>query len=152
MPLLVFPSVVRDQVLSQHIELRGLLVQLIADATPRSPDRRPVDLARLATTARELCARFKAHLEFENEELARVFAALDSWGPERVRALHDEHFQQRQELDALLAKLEGDYDAKEVAVDLCALATRLVCDMKDEESGCLSDISMSANSLPCDRG
>jgi hypothetical protein len=151
MPSLVFPSLVRDQILGQHIELRGLLVQVIADATPGHPDRRAVESPQLMTTARELCARFKAHLVFENEELARVFAALDSWGPERVRALHDEHFRQRQELDALLAKLEAGCDAEELALEIRELATRLSRDMEDEEAGCLSDSSMSANSLPRER-
>jgi hypothetical protein len=151
MPSLVFPSLVRDQILGQHIELRGLLVRVIADATPGHPHRRDVDSSRLATAARELCARFKAHLAFENEELARVFAALDSWGPERVRALHDEHFRQRQELDALLAKLEAGCDAEELALEVRELAARFTRDMEDEEAGCLCNGAMSANSLPWER-
>jgi len=151
MPSLVFPSLVRDQILGQHIELRGLLVQVIVDATPGHPDRRAADSSQLATTARELCARFKAHLAFENEELARVFAALDSWGPERVRALHEEHSRQRQELDALLAKLEAGCDAEEFALEVRELATRFTRHMEDEEAGCLSHSAMAATSLPCER-
>jgi Hemerythrin HHE cation binding domain len=151
MPSLVFPSLVRDQILGQHIELRDLLAQVIADVTPAHPARRDADPLQLATTARELCARFKAHLAFENEELARVFAALDSWGPERVRALHEEHLRQRQELDALLMKMEGGCEAEELALELRELATRLARDMEEEEAGCLSHGSMSANSLVCER-
>jgi hypothetical protein len=150
MPTLVFPSLVRDQILGQHIELRGLLVQVIADATPGHPARRYAESSQLATTARELCARFKAHLAFENEELAPILAALDSWGPERVRALHEEHLRQRQELDALLAKLEGGCEAEAFALEFRELATRLARDMEEEEAGCLSHSSMSANFLPCE--
>jgi sulfite reductase beta subunit-like hemoprotein len=149
MPTLVFPSQVRDQILQQHVELRGLLARAIADTAP-APSR-SVDSARLATTARELCARFKAHLAFENEELARVLHAVDSWGPERVRALHDEHARQRLALDAVLAKLEEAFDVDELAGDLRALATNLVRDMEEEEAGCLSHTALSAHVLPCER-
>jgi hypothetical protein len=151
MPTLVFPSMVRDRVLEQHVELRGLLVRAIAQTAAEPSAPRPIDPERLALTARELCARFRTHVEFENEELARVLAALDTWGPERVRALHDEHSRQLHALDTLLARLEDGCDAAALAMHLRELATTLARDMEEEEAGCLSDSSMSANVLPCER-
>ena len=151
MPTLVFPSLVRDQVLEQHVELRRLLVRAIAETAPEPSAPRSVDWAQLAITTRELCARFRAHLAFENEELARVLSALDTWGPERVRALHDEHALQLSALGLLLAKLEEGCHADELALHLRELATRLTRDMDEEEAGCLSESSMSAHVLPCER-
>jgi hypothetical protein len=153
MPILVFPSEVRAQVLEQHAELRGLLVQVIAEATPDArPDARPdVSADRLALTARRLCERFGAHVTFEEEELGRIFAVLDAWGPERVRELHLEHRRQRDELDALRATAESGGEVGPLATALRALAVNLMSDMEKEESGCLQTSPMFENSLPFER-
>jgi hypothetical protein len=151
MPSLVFPSSVRDQVLAQHGELRALLAPVLAPATLTHPAPPEMDVAHLSTTARDLCARFRTHLAFEEDELARVFAVLDVWGPERVRALHEGHARQRQELDALLGRFESGGEAEQLALDLRRLATNLLRDMEEEEEGFLRASLMSSDSLPFER-
>lgn len=151
MPSLVFPSLVRNQVLEQHVELRALLERAIADATPERSARQALDADRLGTTARELCARFRTHLAFEEETLVRVFAVLDAWGPERVRNLHDDHARQRHEFDALLGRFESGGDVELLALALRNLAADLLRDMEEEEEGCLRASLMSADSLTVER-
>jgi hypothetical protein len=147
MPSLVFPSLVRDEVLKQHVELRGLLARAIVDAAPQPSAPSEMDAECLATTARDLCARFRVHLAFEEDALARVFAVLDAWGPERVRNLHDDHARQRKEFDALLGMFEAGGDVEVLAVALRNLASDLLRDMEEEEdrlgAGLMSDDSLS---------
>ncbi len=150
MPSLVFPSLVRDEVLEQHVELRGLLERAIVDATPQRSASSELDSEGLGATARELCARFRAHLAFEEDALARVFAVLDAWGPERVRNLHDDHARQRQEFDALLGMFESGGDVELLAVALRNLAVDLLRDMEEEEDR-LGVGLMSADSLSVER-
>jgi hypothetical protein len=150
MPTLVFPSLVRDEVLEQHVELRVLLERVIDEAKPGHPVSRNLDSEGLRTTALELCARFRAHLTFEEDALARVFAVLDNWGPERVRNLHDEHAKQRRELDALLGKFESGGDVGQWAVELRNLASELLRDMEEEEVR-LRASEMCADSLMVER-
>jgi hypothetical protein len=151
MPSLVFPSMVRNQVLEQHVELRAILKRVIADASPGGSSPREVDAVRLGTTARDLCQRFHAHLAFEQEALTPVFAVLDSWGPERVRDMHDEHARQRRELDALLCRVEAGDDIEPLTLALRVLAADLLRDMEEEEAGCLRASLMSADSLTVER-
>jgi Hemerythrin HHE cation binding domain len=151
MPLLVFPSMVRNQVLEQHTELRALLVRAVADAAPNGSPPGEVDAERLRTTARELCQRFHAHLTFEQEALAPVFAVLDSWGPERVMDMHVEHTRQRRELDALLGRFEAGEGIEQMTFALRGLAVDLLRDMEEEEASCLRASLMSADSLTVER-
>jgi hypothetical protein len=104
----------------------------------------------LATTTRELCVRFKAHLAFEEEALKPVFAVIDGWGPERVRALETEHVRQRRELDALVARFCSG-DVEQIAGALRALAGDLLRDMEEEEQGCLRAGPMSDGHLTVER-
>jgi hypothetical protein len=147
MPFWVFPSQVRTQVLALHAELRSLLARAIADATT---DGFEADSHRLTMTARELATRFRTHLAFEDDELSRVFAALDAWGPERVRDLHAEHRRQRRELDELMASFESGAET-DLALALRSLAEKLSRDMEDEEAGCLQSPLMRADSIPFER-
>ncbi len=149
MPMLVFPSHVRAQVLEQHAELRDLLAQAIAEATPLAEPE--ADGAQLAATARQLCERFRAHLTFEEQELSPIFSVLDAWGPERVRDLHVEHRRQRADFDALLATVDSGTEPQPLATALRALAVTLLEDMEKEEAGCLQASSMTANAIPFER-
>jgi hypothetical protein len=142
MPTLVFPSWVRDQVLQQHDELRALL-KTVADrcAAPPGPD--DPDSERLAAAGRGLCARFREHLAFEDQALKPVLAVLDTWGPERVRALEEDHKRQRRRLEDVVEMLESS-DVEEVPHVLGDLVEELRRDMEDEEEGCLRAEGMSA--------
>jgi hypothetical protein len=150
MSTLVFPAWVRDQVLQQHDELRALL-QILADTftDPLGPDERSPE--RLTTAGRDLCARFRAHLAFEDEALKPVLAVLDSWGPERVRGLEEDHKRQRRRIDSVVATLESSCDLGEVSLALCDLVEDLRRDMEDEEQGCLRAAGMSDALLTVER-
>ena len=151
MPSLVFPSMVRSQVLEQHVELRALLEHVKgASASPDTVTGEP-DPDRLITAARELHRRFIAHLAFERAVLTPVFAVLDAWGPERVQQLEGEHSAQREHLDALLARFDSGANVRELSVALRDLAEELLADMEEEELGCLRASLLSADSLTCER-
>ena len=151
MGALVFPSMVRDQVLEQHAQLREILERVIVDATFRQSAARESGGRRLEATARELCQRFRDHLAFEDEVLRPVFAVIDAWGPERVKDLGDEHDRQRRELDAFLARVELRDNVDALAVELRGLAEDLLRDMKEEEEGCLRADLLIGDSLPFER-
>jgi hypothetical protein len=147
MSTLVFPALVRSQVLEQHVELRALLERALRSAGSGDAAARPPDVDILATTARELCARFKAHLAFEEEALTPVFAVIDAWGPERVRDLETEHARQRR---ADASSRSGSEEVEQVAA-LRALAEDLLRDMEEEEQGCLRAPLMSDGHLTVER-
>jgi hypothetical protein len=82
-------------------------------------------------------SRFRAHLAYEERNLAPVLAHLDLWGPERVRDLLEEHERHRAELDTL-AEGVAEWEAQHLAVALRSLTTDLLIDMVEEERGCVS--------------
>jgi hypothetical protein len=142
MSTLMFPSMVRDQVLEQHAALRGLLVEAEEElGRSRSASRED---GRLRAIGRALCDRFAEHLLFEERELVPVLAEVDSWGPERVRDIHLAHARQRRKLEALWQRLELEPDSDAVALALSDLADDMLRDMEAEEQGCLCAEAMSA--------
>ncbi|HVU51846.1 MAG TPA: hemerythrin domain-containing protein [Polyangia bacterium] len=150
MPTLVFPSNVRDAVLQQHAELRELL-RATADELARPAESGAEAQARLRAMGRELCARFHEHLLYEDEELVPVLAVLDSWGPERVRALHDEHARQRRTLGALWMTFDFAADLDQLGAALRVLSEDMLRDMDEEEAGCLALEAMAAPLLHVER-
>jgi uncharacterized coiled-coil protein SlyX len=151
MATLVFPALVRSQVLAQHVELRALLERALGSGGLADAATGQLDMDSLATSVRELCARFKAHLTFEEEALKPVFAVIDAWGPERVRDLETEHARQRRELDTLVARVQSGDDVEQMALALRGLAADLLRDMEEEEQGCLRASLMSAGHLTVER-
>jgi DUF438 domain-containing protein len=150
MPSLVFPALVRNQILEQHRDLRGLVEEIlrIHASDTRPPSSEPSrDARRLANAAEQLCQRFQAHLSFEQDALTPIFAIIDAWGPERVKDLWDEHDRQRRELDELRRRFEGEDDVERLAEALHGLADELLHDMEEEEAGCLRASLLSADSL-----
>jgi ElaB/YqjD/DUF883 family membrane-anchored ribosome-binding protein len=151
MPSLVFPALVRTQILEQHRELRALLEEVLriraSSAHPPGPAAPSRDARRLAHTAEDLCERFQAHLAFEQAALTPIFAIIDAWGPERVKDLCDEHERQRRELDRLRERFQREDDVERRADALRGLADELLRDMDEEEAGCLRASLLSADSL-----
>lgn len=168
MPALVFPALVRNQILEQHRELRALLERILR--VQRSEARAPAaragmeadpdddddddangdsepDARRLADVARDLCQRFAAHLSFEQAALTPIFAIVDAWGPERVKDLHEEHQRQNRELATLATRFELEDDAELLGAALYRIADDLLRDMDEEEAGCLRASLLSADSL-----
>ena len=151
MTRLVFPSHVREQILEQHAELRTLLRGAIEHAERGARDDQELDAPRLRAIFLELCQQFRAHLVFESDALRPVFAVLDSWGPERIRELDNEHARQRQELDALGARLASEESIRRLSAAISELADDLLKDMDAEEDGCLRASLLSAVSLTIER-
>jgi uncharacterized coiled-coil protein SlyX len=152
MATLVFPTHVREQILEQHAGLRVLLRGAMDHAADRegSSDDEP-GAVRLRAILSELCEQFRAHLVFESDALKPVFAVLDSWGPERIRELDIEHARQRQELDALRARLVSEKNIHRLSAAISGLADDLLNDMDAEEDGCLRASLLSAVSLTVQR-
>jgi hypothetical protein len=148
MAALLFPSMVRDDILEQHADLRVRLDELAEEVGLwRSGESGSDD--RFRALGRDLCARFSAHLEFEDEELVPVLALLDSWGPERVRELQITHGRQRRKVEALSTRLEFEPDPDEIERALADLAEDMSKDMESEERGLLSQAAMAAPLLEC---
>src|SRR3954469_1846554 len=129
---LLFPQAVRQRVLDQHGRLRHLLgVALEAGRNALQGSR--CDLLTLARVAREMELRFLVHLAFEENVLVPVLTKADAWGPERVRALQEEHERQRSEMRTLIEGIESGWTPDVLAVTLRSLATDLLLDMEQEE-------------------
>jgi hypothetical protein len=131
------PSVVRHAVLAQHAVLRVMLDRALTVALgalkgePGGGD--------LIECVRELRDRFRVHLAFEERWLAPLLEQADGWGPERVKALLEEHRRQRAELDTLIEGIAGGWDAQRLALATRSLVTDLLLDMEEEERGCLNE-------------
>jgi len=151
MASLVFPTLVREQILEQHGELRTLVRRAIEHAVPDRADGPEPDPTELRAVVVELCERVRAHLVFEADALRPVFAVLDSWGPERIRDLNTEHIRQGQDLDALLAKVDAQENIHQLSVAVSMLGADLLKDMDAEEDGCLRASLLSAVSLTIER-
>ena len=151
MATLVFPTHVREQILEQHAGLRVLLRGATDHAKPKRSRDGERDAVRLRAIVSELSEQFRAHLVFEADALRPVFAVLDSWGPERIRELDTEHARQRQEFDALRARLESEENIDTLSAAVSTLADDLLKDMEAEEDGCLRANLLSAVSLTVKR-
>jgi hypothetical protein len=136
-PPTLSPATVRAQVIEQHRGLRALLQQAL-EATTTSLQGSGPPAPVLAELIRELRARLLAHLGFEERWLVPVLAEADAWGPERVRDLVAEHIRQRAELDTLAEGIQTGWDIGRLALATRSLVTDLLCDMDEEERGCLS--------------
>ncbi len=132
----LFPAMVRLQVLEQHDGLRDLLRRALA-ATTQSLRHHGVSRDDLVGFVCELAVRFRNHLAYEERHLVPVLAHVDGWGPERVQDLLEEHTRQRAEVDTLIEGTEGDWDADRIALTLRSLAADLLMDMEEEERGSL---------------
>ena len=100
---------------------------------------------------RELNGSFGAHLKFEEQALAPVLAVVDHWGPERIRALHEDHARQRKSFATLLEGFAADPGPERLAQEISQLVTDLLRDMDDEEQGCLSPALLGAGFLEVER-
>jgi hypothetical protein len=149
MAALLFPSMVRDEILAQHADLRLRLAELAEEIGLLRLGQVGSD-DRLRALGRDLCAHFRAHLQFEDQELIPVLAVIDSWGPERVREIHVAHARQRRKVESLSSRLDFEPDADEVEGALADLAKDIASDMKSEEEGLLSQGAMAATLLECD--
>lgn len=137
----LFPDRVRIEVLAQHRSLRELLQRAIHATNDGL--RGLCDRHLMALRIRELDETFRAHLAYEERALVPIVATDESWGPERAQAMLDEHQRQRSEMVALAEGIDEDWDTERLALALRSLAVDLIRDMREEESGRLSDAVLS---------
>lgn len=163
MPSLVFPALVRAEILRQHADLRELLADLAVSAQGDQRDDR--DAGRVGARADEahspkqpidtlvrcLFIRMQSHLAYEDQALRPVLYFLDSFGPERVHELDEDHARQRSALTQLVDQLESGTSAALLAADLRALAADLLHDMDQEEERCLRTDLMASDYLTAER-
>jgi hypothetical protein len=134
----MFPSRVRCEVLAQHSFLREMLQRALAITTEGLKRMEPV-VGELGDAVHELRRHFRAHLAFEERALLPILATEEVWGPERARALVEEHDRQRAELDTLLEGMEDGWDLPHLALTLRSLVVDLLRDMQEEEETRLGD-------------
>jgi hemerythrin-like domain-containing protein len=95
---------VRERILQEHAELRGML-----DEVHSLAERFEGGDAQVSQTLRErglrLYERFAAHLDLEDRLLAPALRKAGGPGPERAERLAREHREQRELLDYLMERL-----------------------------------------------
>jgi hypothetical protein len=121
----------RHSVLAQHLELRQLLSDGLAQVTAS------LQGGRTALTSLRMLVGFTYHVFVRHlsAEEALIFPILEDdlpLGPERARRLRREHDQQREEFAALFAR-RYDAEADELGARFRALATALLDDIEHEE-------------------
>ncbi len=125
------PSQIRERVLAQHDLLRLRLQSLCKGVD----EVRAGDLAveELRLRAWETLALLRAHVKDEERWLLPALAEADGFGPERVRALQEEHRVQAKEMAETLEALRDAEQPEELASGIEALVKRILDDMDEEE-------------------
>jgi hypothetical protein len=133
------PSELRQAVLAQHVVIAELLDE-VESAARRVQGGDGSLLGRLRERGRELHARMAEHLDFEDRFLVPVVRDVDAWGPERARAISEEHADQRELLAFVLSRLEDrDSPVQLLAEQLRNFAGALRDDMHYEEQAVLNE-------------
>ena len=127
------PSEVRRRVLADHERLRRDVEQIEGFAR-EILEGLPMPLSALRAEAKELVARLRAHMHWEESYLLPALREADAWGAERSEHLVRDHREQRDRLDFIVARLDdatrpGDL----VARDVVHLVDLLREDMRVEE-------------------
>jgi hemerythrin-like domain-containing protein len=129
---------VRREILGQHAELRERLDELVslADAFER---RQREAGGRLRERGLDFYARFRAHMDHEEEALVPVLRASGEAGGRAADHLLHEHEEQRELLRYLLARLEKRPDPTLlVARELRNFVEYVRLDMAHEETDLLA--------------
>jgi uncharacterized coiled-coil DUF342 family protein len=74
----------------------------------------------------------------------------DGFGPERVRHLHAEHAEQRQELDRLVDTIREASSPDDLTAGVTRLANMLRNDIEEEEREYVTDKLLRDNIIPTD--
>jgi DUF438 domain-containing protein len=121
----------RRLVLEQHLHLRKLLMMGLAQVRGSLGDPAPSREPLRALVA-EIRGVFAQHLTDEEELILPILEDDLPLGPQRAKALREEHARQRAELEALCTWPEEGSD-HELATRLSQLATALIEDIAHEE-------------------
>jgi hypothetical protein len=126
------PDEARTLILAQHETIRSLLraagavADLAAGGNHRVADLLPHHLDNV-------CRALESHLDFEERLLTPILMADLPLGPQRARALHEEHQRQRAELATLARGAADAPDVSGLAARLRTLITDFLTDMHHEE-------------------
>lgn len=129
------PSEVRALILREHVELRGLLVDVEHALQRASQDTGA--RAQLQGKLAFFCERFLAHIAQEEKILEPVLADIDNWGPVRIEQMEAEHAQQRATIHDLV-QLRPETDLASYADRVRGFLREVLTDMAAEEHECLS--------------
>ena len=137
---------VHVQILRQHVEIRARIrgIERLAKAHGKGEAQRHL---RMSLT--HFAAVFEEHLSFEEQELAPLVRAVDAWGPERVRAMLDEHREQRRRVERTVALAEEEtMRGHELEGEVHWLMDSLLTDMIHEEDELRSFEEIDDSSTP----
>ena len=130
------PSDLRDAIVAQHGELRGLVTSAV-EAAERAA-RAPGTVESLQRAALTLYEALATHMAFEDRALAAALRDVIGWGDVIERQMEADHRRQRESLAAAAAAAgSGELTARELAETVRLFADTLLIDMESEERGLL---------------
>ena len=144
----LMPSEVRRKVLSQHREIEQMLAELEAGVAHLGDGK--VDADQVKRAAYALRGILELHMSFEETYMVPAINEADGFGPERVRHLHAEHAEQRQELDQLVDQIREASSHDDLTASVVKLAEMLRTDIEEEEREYVNDRLLRDNIIPTD--
>ena len=144
----LMPSEVRRKVLSQHREIEQMLSELEAGVAKLGEGT--VDAEQVKRAAYALRGILELHMTFEEAYMVPAINEADGFGPERVRHLHAEHAEQRQELDLLVDMIREANSPEGLVSNVTKLATMLRKDIEEEEREYVTDKLLRDSLVPTD--
>jgi len=144
----LMPSEVRRKVLSQHREIEQMLSEL--EAGVAKLEEGSVDPAQVKRAAYALRGILELHMSFEEAHMVPAINDADGFGPERVRHLHAEHAEQRQELDRLVDAIREASSPDGLVSSVTKLAEMLRIDIEQEEREYVNEKLLSDSLIPSD--
>ncbi|MGB3049936.1 MAG: hemerythrin domain-containing protein [Polyangiales bacterium] len=144
----LMPSEVRRKVLSQHREIEQMLSELEAGVAKLGEGS--VDAGQVKRAAYALRGILELHMSFEEAYMVPAINDADGFGPERVRHLHAEHAEQRQELDRLVDAIREASSPGGLVSSVTKLAEMLRIDIEEEEREYVNEKLLSDSLIPSD--
>jgi len=144
----LMPSEVRRKVLSQHREIEQMLSELEAGVAQLGEGS--VDAAQVKRAAYALRGILELHMNFEEAHMVPAINEADGFGPERVRHLHAEHAEQRQELDRLVDAIREASSSDALTASVTKLADMLRTDIEEEEREYVTEKLLRDSVIPTD--
>ena len=144
----LMPSEVRRKVLSQHREIEQMLSELEAGVAHLGDGT--VDADQVKRAAYALRGILELHMNFEEAHMVPAINDADGFGPERVRHLHAEHADQRQELDRLVDQIREASSLDDLKASVVKLAEMLRKDIEEEEREYVNEKLLRDHIMPND--
>jgi len=144
----LMPSEVRRKVLSQHREIEQMLSELEVGVARLGEGT--VNAESVKRAAYALRGILELHMNFEEAHMVPAINEADGFGPERVRHLHAEHAEQRQELDRLVDAIRAARSPEDLAASVAKLADMLRTDIEQEEREYVTEKLLRDSVIPTD--